>query len=66
MKEGSPMERTYSAREVADNTGYHERTVRSWIAAGKLEVIRAAGSRRVLIPARAVRALLAARPSSGG
>jgi excisionase family DNA binding protein len=60
------MERVYSAREVADVTGFTERAVRGWIAAGRLRVIRPAGSRRVLIPARAVRALLAARPSSGG
>ena len=34
------MEKQYTVKEVAQLTGYSERTIRQWIADGKIEITR--------------------------
>ena len=48
----------YSAREAADTLGCSERHIRDMVNEGQLRVVRL--GRRVLIPAEALRDLLAA------
>jgi excisionase family DNA binding protein len=51
------LERHYRAREAAALLGVTERSVRTWIAEGRLPVIRVSRT-AVLIPASAIRAML--------
>ena len=49
-----------SARQLASETGYTERTVRRWISSGELPALRS-GDGRVYIPRAAADAHLARR-----
>lgn len=52
----------YTVNEVADLLRVHQRTVRKWLDAGKLERVKAGG--RVLIPSASVDAMIQASTPS--
>lgn len=60
MTESAP--KYYTVNETADLLRVHQRTVRKWMDAGKLEYVKA--GRRVLIPTEAVEAFIQASTPS--
>ena len=58
--------RYLKVRDVVDQIGFSERTIRAWIASGRLTVVRPLGGRAIRIPERVIADLMSGQGGRHG